>query len=241
MLKRGLAVCVLLGSAVLPSTDGAAQVVRSGPSSCKAVALTFDMCPVRDGAGYDAPLIDMLTEHRIPATFFLSGRWIAKHEAEVKALLTVPFFEIGTHGQVHAHLPALDADRQRAEISGPILTLKNRFGYRGSLFRPPYGEYDDTTVEVARALGLRFILWSAVSGDPDPRLSEDRMLEELRARVRGGSVVVFHANGKGLHTRVVVEELSQELLKKGLQPVTVSELLGRCNASADHDPIASHR
>lgn len=69
---------------------------------------------------------------------------------------------------------------------------------------------------------------------------EDRqMLEELRARVRGGSVVVFHANGKGRHTRAVVEELSQELLKKGLQPVTVSELLGRCNASGTMIPSSA--
>src|SRR2546427_6216255 len=79
-LKRTLAVCALLVSAVVPAADGAAQPIRSGPSSCKAVALTFDMCPVREGAGYDAPLIDMLTERRIPATFFLSGRWITKHE-----------------------------------------------------------------------------------------------------------------------------------------------------------------
>jgi len=186
-------------------------------------------------------LIDMLTERRIPATFFLSGRWIVKHEAEVKALLTVPFFEVGTHGQVHAHLPTLDADHQRAEINRPVLTLQKRYGYRGLLFRPPYGEYDDTTVEIAQALGLQFILWSAVSGDPDPRLSPEGMLEDLRTKVRGGSIVVLHANGKGLHTRAVVEDLSQELLKKGLQPVTVTELLGRCNASADHDPTASHR
>jgi peptidoglycan-N-acetylglucosamine deacetylase len=239
-LKGTLAVCALLLS-VAPGADGASQVIRSGPSSCKAVALTFDMCPVREGAGYDAPLIDMLMERRIPATFFLSGRWIVKHEAEVKALLTVPFFEVGTHGQAHAHLPTLDADRQRAEISRPVLTLQMRYGYRGLLFRPPYGEYDDTTLEVSRALGLKFILWSAVSGDPDPRLSPERMLEDLRARMDGGSIVVFHANGKGLHTRAVVEDLSQELVKKGFQPVTVSELLGRCNASAGHDPAASNR
>jgi len=88
---------------------------------------------------------------------------------------------------------------------------------------------------------LQFILWSAVSGDPDPRLSPERMLGDLRTKVRGGSIVVFHANGKGLHTRAVVEDLSQELLKKGLQPVTVTELLGRCNVSADHDPTASNR
>jgi len=183
----------------------------------------------------------MLTERRIPATFFLSGRWIVKHEAEVKALLTVPFFEIGTHGQVHAHLPALDVDHQRAEISGPVTMLEKRFGHRGVLFRPPYGEYDDTTVEIVQALGLQVILWSAVSGDPDPRLSPDRMLEDLRKRLRGGSIVVFHANGKGWHTREVVDRLTQELMQsKGLRLVTVTALLDRCDASADHAPIASN-
>jgi peptidoglycan/xylan/chitin deacetylase (PgdA/CDA1 family) len=183
----------------------------------------------------------MLMERRIPATFFLSGRWIARHEAQVKALLAIPFFEVGTHGQVHAHLPTLDANRQRAEISGPVLTLQKQYGSRGLLFRPPYGEYDDTTVEVVRVLGLRFILWNVVSGDPDPSLSPDRMLEDLRARVRNGSIIVFHANGKGMHTRAVAEDLSQELLNKGLQPVTVTDLLGRCNVSADHASVARHR
>lgn len=204
--------------------------------------MTFDMCPVLEGSGYDAPLIDLLVERHIPATFFLSGRWIAKHEAEVKKLLAMPFFEIGTHGQVHAHLPGLDASRQRAEIIGPVALLERQFGYRGLLFRPPYGEYDDTTVEVTHALGLRFILWNVVSGDPDPQLSQTRMLDELRARVHRGSIIVFHANGKGRHTRAVVDELSRELVQqKGLQPVTVTELLDRCNASADHaSPTSNH-
>jgi peptidoglycan-N-acetylglucosamine deacetylase len=242
MLERALALCALLGSAVLPSSDGMAQVIRSGPPSCKAAALTFDMCPVREGAGFDASLITMLTERRIPATFFLSGRWIATHEAQVKTLLSVPFFEIGTHGQVHAHLPALNADRQRAEISAPVTMLEKRFAHRGLLFRPPYGEYDDRTVEVARALGLRFILWTVVSGDPDPRLSPERMLEDLRTRLRGGSIVVFHANGKGWHTREVVDRLTQELMQSnGLRLVTVTQLLDRCDDSTDHAPIPSHR
>ena len=239
-LKRTLAVCALLVSIVVPAA-GMAQVIRSGPPGCKAVALTFDMCPVREGSGFDASLIGMLTERRIPATFFLSGRWIATHEAQVKTLLSVAFFEIGTHGQVHAHLPALDADRQRAEISGPVRTLEKRFGHRGFLFRPPYGEYDDTTVEVTRTLGLRFILWNIVSGDPDPRLSPERMLEDLRTRLRGGSIVVFHANGKGWHTREVVDRLTQELLQsQGLRLVTVTQLLDRCDVSAHYAPIASH-
>jgi peptidoglycan/xylan/chitin deacetylase (PgdA/CDA1 family) len=233
--KTTLACCVILACVVVPSADGGAQVIRAGPPTCKAVAVTFDMCPVREGTGYDGPLIQMLIERRIPATFFLSGRWIATHEAEVRALLAVPFFEIGTHGQVHAHLPSLDGDHQRAEIRRPVLLLQERFGHRGSLFRPPYGEYDDTTVEIARELGLRFILWNVVSGDPDPRLSQAQMLEDLRARVRNGSIIVFHANGKGRHTRSVVEDLAQEWnVKKGLQPVTVTELLHQCPDMTSH-------
>ena len=60
---------------VLLSGDGAAQVIKSGAPSCKAVALTFDLCPVRQGTGYDAALVDYLIEHKIPATFFASGKW----------------------------------------------------------------------------------------------------------------------------------------------------------------------
>ncbi|MEK7267787.1 MAG: polysaccharide deacetylase family protein [Nitrospirota bacterium] len=234
-LRSTLSACAIISTLTTGFGDGAAQVVRSGPPTCKAIAFTFDMCPVRDGSGYDAELINVLIAKRIPATFFLSGRWMATHDAEVRTLRDVPFFEIGTHGQAHAHLPKLDADRQRAEIAAPVTLLQTKYGHRASLFRPPYGEYDDATVEIVRALGLRFILWNVVSGDPDPRLSRTRMVETLKATVRNGSVIVFHANGKGHHTREVVEDLYQDLvLKQGLQPVTVTKLLDQCTHGPTH-------
>lgn len=228
-VRLASATCVLLWSLAAASGDTAAQVIRSGPPTCKAVAFTFDMCPVREGSGYDAPLIAALIERHIPATFFLSGRWMTRHEEQVRALLAVPSFEIGTHGQGHAHLPSLDAARQRAEIIGPVERLQRRYGRRATLFRPPYGEFDEVTEEAVRDLGLRFILWNAVSGDPDPNLSRAGMVQHLTATVRNGSVIVFHANGKGWHTREVIEDLYEDLvLRKGLKPVTVTELLDQC-------------
>lgn len=236
MLLMLLTASVVIGSVTAASEHGRAQVIRSGPPTCKAIALTFDMCPVRDGPGYDVPLIDALVSKRIPATFFLSGRWIASHEAESRALLSVPFFEIGTHGQLHAHLPMLDPERQRKEIQGPVTLLQTRYRRPAPLFRPPYGEYDDATIEIARALGLRFILWNAVSGDPDPQLSRTRMVDNLKATVRNGSIIVFHANGRGQHTRAVVEDLFQDLARtKGLQFVTVSTLLDGCETGQTRD------
>ena len=93
-----------------------AQVIKAGPSSCPAVALTYDLCPVRTASGFDRELIDFLIVNKIPATFFMSGRWMTKHDAEVKALLAVPFFEVGTHGEVHAHLPMHEMEEQQREI-----------------------------------------------------------------------------------------------------------------------------
>jgi peptidoglycan/xylan/chitin deacetylase (PgdA/CDA1 family) len=217
-----LALCTTFAAVI----QSPAQVIRGGARACHEVALTFDLCPVRHGTGYDAPLIDYLVEHKIPATFFASGRWIRKHDPEMKQLLAVPFFEMGTHGQVHAHLTKLNESQQEAEITGAVDLLRARYGIHARLFRPPYGEYNDTTIAVANHLGLRLILYSVVSGDPDPSLSADRILAYLTAYTHGGSLIVMHANGKGVHTREVVDSLTQEVFpKKGLTPVTVTELL----------------
>lgn len=204
-------------------------MIKAGPSSCQAVALTYDLCPVRMASGFDRELVAFLKDHEIPATFFLSGRWMMRHDAEVKELLNVPFFEIGTHGEVHAHLPMYEMEEQQQEILGPARRLKTQYGRSTILFRPPYGEYNDQTVEAVKNLGLRFILWNIESGDPDPTLGVDAILTRLQKRLKPGSVIVLHANGKGKHTREVTETLTSTLLPaKGLAPMTVSDLL-RCN------------
>ncbi len=215
-----------LASTVAIPTNAEGQVIRSGPTTCQAVALTYDLCPVRNTSGIDHDLIDFLITHRIPATFFMSGKWIDKHDAAVKQLLAVPYFEVGTHGGVHTHLPLHDAGEQQHEILTPVTLLKEKYGRTAALFRPPYGEFDDVTVQVVKSLGLQFILWNIESGDPDPALSADHLLRRLEQRIKPGSVVVFHANGKGKYTRAVTEELTTNRLpSKGLTPLTVSDLL----------------
>src|SRR5439155_634315 len=85
-------------------------------------------------------------------------------------------------GQRHRHLPTLDRDAQRAEIAGPVELLASRYGVHATLFRPPYGEYDDQTRKTVAELGLRFVLWTVASGDPAPSLSAEKMLTALGGR-----------------------------------------------------------
>ncbi|MBI3806577.1 MAG: polysaccharide deacetylase family protein [Nitrospirae bacterium] len=226
--------CLILAVLLVPAAPvfTQAQVVKSGPPSCPGVALTFDLCPVRNGGGYDQELIDYLIAQKIPATFFMSGKWITKHDRQVKALLQVPFFEVGTHGEVHAHMPFQSAGEQEQEILGPVRLLKTKYHHDATLFRPPYGEFNDDTVNVTRALGLQFILWNVVSGDPDPTLTAIQIEGRLKRFVRKGSVIVMHANGKGQHTHEVVQDLHQHLLpERHLIPMTVSDLLN-CSQAA---------
>jgi len=209
-----------------------AQVIKSGPPSCPGVALTFDLCPVRQGTGYDQALIDYLIKQKIPATFFMSGKWMTKHHQQVRALLQVPFFEVGTHGEVHAHLPLHSAAEQEQEILGPVRLLKTKYNHDATLFRPPYGEFNDETIDVVRALGLQFILWNVVSGDPDPTLTAIQIEDRLKRFVRKGSVIVMHANGRGQHTHEVVQNLHQHFLpERKLTPMTMSDLLA-CTPAA---------
>lgn len=224
-LKSWMFLCIGVIGLVAPPI-GAAQVVTSGARSCPGIALTFDLCPVRKGTGYDQALIDYLVQHRVPATFFMSGKWIAKHDAEVEHLLGIEYFEVGTHGEVHAHLPMHNADEQREEIYKPVRFLDEHYAHDARLFRPPYGEYNDTTVDVVKQLGLRFIQWNIESGDPDPTLSAEQILARIEKRAKPGSIVVLHANGKGKQTREVIERLTTEILpRKALKPMTVSDLL----------------
>ena len=79
-----------------------------------------------------------------------------------------------------------------------------------------------------------------MSGDPDLHLSESDIVQAVKSRVRNGSIVVLHANGKGRHTRAVVEDLYEDLIvRQGYRAVTVSALLDECTATDTHDRRAS--
>ena len=198
----------------------------------RGIAFTFDLCPVEKEPGFDEPLVEMLVKNEAPATFFVSGRWAARHEPQLRHLLSVPFFEFGTHGYLHAHLPQLDKRDQRKEIETAVVLLREHFDRPTTLFRPPFGEYNDLTLKLLDELGLRFVLWNVVSRDPDSTLGRHEIVENVTKRVRPGSIVIFHANGKGNHTRGVIEDIYSELTEnRCLLPVTVSELLRQRDAS----------
>lgn len=98
-------------------------------------------------------------------------------------------------------------------------------GHKPVLFRPPYGEVDARTVSCAQRLGMRTVLWSIVTGDPDPHISARKIVSIVLSRAKPGAIVIMHMNGRGWHSAEALPSVIDGLRKKGYRFATVSEML----------------
>lgn len=212
----------------------------------KAVALTFDLCEAeRERSGYDARIVNLLRANGIRATFFAGGKWMRSHPEEAMQLMADPLFEIGNHSWNHRNLATLDEEAAREQVrrtqvqyaelrrhlAGRPCALSagaeemSRIPALPGLFRFPYGRCTRDGLRVVEAHGLISVQWDVVSGDPSSRQTPERMARQVLGQVKPGSVVVFHANGRGLHTARALPRIIARLEAEGYEFLTVSELL----------------
>jgi peptidoglycan-N-acetylglucosamine deacetylase len=188
------------------------------------VALTFDCCQTRKVTGFDAALVRWLMDHKVPATFFLGGRWIESHPEAVKTLAGTTFFELGNHSYLHPHFPQLTAAQMREELTRTQALLQKASGKQARFFRPPYGEWNALTLREATTVGLALVTWTVATGDPDPKASVHDLVAAADHAQRG-AIIIMHANGRGWKTAQALPTIVQHLRRRGLEPVTLGKLL----------------
>jgi peptidoglycan/xylan/chitin deacetylase (PgdA/CDA1 family) len=216
----------LLGASLLAeAAPKPARAIAHGPRDKPRVALTFDACSGRPPWKLDEAVIEALEKNKTKATFFVGGRWAEQDPERVKRLLANPGFEIESHAYDHPHLTGLGSDAIRSEISKANDVLTPLLGHPPRYLRAPYGESNARVVRVAQSLGLTVIKFDLASGDPDRKFSRRRLTRWVLREIRPGSIVVFHVNGRGWHTAEALPGIVAGLEKKGLEPVTLSELL----------------
>lgn len=189
------------------------------------MALTFDACSGSGPGMLDEGVIAALEKDKTKATFFVGGRWTEQDPERVKRLLADPRFEVESHAYNHPHLTNLGKAAIESEISKANDVLTPLLGHAPRFLRAPYGESDARVVRAAQSLGLAVIKFDLASGDPDPKFTRRRLTRWVLREVRPGSIVVFHVNGRGWHTAEALPDILAGLAKKGLEPVTVAELL----------------
>ena len=157
-LAVGLALALF---SAIPRAITTAATQRDLPIYCvqkgsKVCSLTFDAAWGNEDT---QQLIDILGKYNVKATFFVVGEWVDKYPESVKALHDAGH-EIMNHSDDHAYFTKLSADQIKAQLDSCNGKIEAITGVRPDLFRPPYGDYNDSVVSTVRNCGMYTIQWN---------------------------------------------------------------------------------
>lgn len=137
-----------------------APVVSHIPTSQPVVFLGID-----DGWEHLPEAQEWFTRARLPVSFFLTQDAVRGNQQYFRNLQTTGL-NIQNHTVNHPHLPDLNRDQQKAEICGASSQFAADYGKQPTLFRPPYGQYNDDTYTVVAECGMKAIVtWMAYVED----------------------------------------------------------------------------
>ena len=181
------------------------------------IALTFDdgVCPEKT-----PKMLDLLEYYDVRATFFVLGYTIEGNESIIQQAADGGNEVLG-HSWRHNNYINLSAVDVREDILSTHQAINSVLGSSARLFRPPFGEINDSVLQVAAGLGFSAILWNL---DPQDWLvvDADEIYQYIMDNIQAGAIIVLH--DVYLSTIEAMELLIPSLLEKGYQLVTISEL-----------------
>ena len=119
------------------------------------VSLSFDAAWGNEDT---ADLLSILEKYNVKTTFFMTGGWVESYPEDVKAI-SAAGHDLGNHSENHKQMSQLSTEDCKKEIQEVHEKVKELTGKDMMLFRPPYGDYNDTLIEAANNLGYHVIQW----------------------------------------------------------------------------------
>ena len=235
--KKQIMLCLSIIMAVTAVTVGSAvtfaQNERKLPIYCvdckqKKVAISFDAAWGNDDT---QTLIDILAEYDVPATFFVVGAWVDKYPESVKALSKAGH-QIQNHSNTHPYMTQLSTEQMKDEINSCNEKIKAVTGVCPTLFRPPYGDYDNCVVETTESLGMHAIQWSVDSLDWKDNATAESICNRVVSKAENGSIILCHNDAE--HTPEALPHILKCLKDKGYKFVFISDLIMTDNYEIDH-------
>ncbi len=199
------------------------------------VALTFDACGGSRGSGYDKAVITALRKRHVPATLFLTSRWIEAHPHLAADLADDPLFELANHGWRHRPLTVAGQSAYGiAGTNGPgeaydeimrgLHAVAALTGRAPRFYRPGTAWADDVGVAIARRLGLRVISFS-INADAGATARTKQVAANLR-RARRTDITLAHMNQPHGKTAEGLARALPRMIRAGRHFGTLSRVLG---------------
>lgn len=204
-----------------PAPDRA-MVMSHGNPNLPEVALTFD-----DGPGqYTSQILEILQFYGVQATFFSIGQCVTQFSASLQEEL-VGGNAVGNHTLTHPHLTTLSPTEIFQELKEAQEAVFDAGGTRPTVFRPPYGEYNEQVLLAARQLGLTVVTWSAAAADwYDPQPPVDVIASRILGAATNGAIFLLHeSGGDRANTVAALPAIITGLQARGLHLVTLPQML----------------
>jgi peptidoglycan-N-acetylglucosamine deacetylase len=207
-------------NAAINRTLSYTPAVRMAGTQHRELALTFD-----DGPGpYTLRLLSVLRRMHTPATFFEVGVGLQYFHAGTSAIAKLGY-PIGDHTWSHPDMAELSRAQQQSQLMQQAHAIHRYGAAFPRMFRPPYGDWNSTTLQLLRKDDMLMVLWSLDTDDwqlPGVHTIVQRVLTGAKP----GTIVLMHdAGGNRSETIAALPMVIRGLRKRGYQLVTVPQLL----------------
>jgi peptidoglycan/xylan/chitin deacetylase (PgdA/CDA1 family) len=194
--------------------------VRLAGDRKREVALSFDDGP----STYTPQILAILRRTHTPATFFVIGR-SAKVYPQYVHDEAVAHDDVGDHTEDHPPLDQLSASAQTAEITDAAAAIRHAGAPQPVLLRPPYGAFNDTTLQILHDQHMLMVLWSVDTSDYE-RPGTDKIIYTALSGAQPGAVILMHdGGGDRSETVAALPRIIAALRHRHYKLVTVAQLV----------------
>lgn len=143
------------------------------------------------------------------------------HEDSVRSI-SESRHELGNYTYSAPHPNCLLKADLKRELEKADKYIEVVTGQSPNVFRPPYGEYSNKVIEVARELGYETVIWSIESLDWRGASSDD-MLTRILGKLHKGAIIRFHVTGR--NTPEALPPTIKAIKEQGYEIVPLGQLL----------------
>ena len=233
MMVSTVTLCIQKNAQIQETVGAGTSSSRSLPiysveTSEKKVAISFDCAW---GVDYTDKLLSYMEANDVRCTFFAVQFWVEKYPEYVEKIISKGH-ELGTHSRTHSYMSKLSVQEIKDELTTSSKAIETLTGQKVTLFRPPYGDYDNKLIDTCLEMGIYPIQWDVDSLDWK-NLSATEIALRVINGVKPGSIILCHNNG--LHTAEALPMIFSTLKNRGYTFVPISELIYKNNYYMDHN------
>lgn len=210
-------VCLTVNNAQTLNVQADSRVVYAGDENKNNVCF---MINVYQGEEYVRNILDILDIYNVKTTFFIGGSWAVKNVDLVKEIYARGH-ELGNHGFYHKDQDTLDFDGNIQEIKMCHEVVSKNVGIEMTLFAPPSGAYNITTVDAACSLNYQTIMWTHDTIDWRDQ-DADLIFNRATKNLSNGDLILMHPTK---NTVEAMTNIVSTAINNGFNPTTVSKCL----------------